>query len=237
MAFCESSSGVRRAASRATKSFIVASSSQASPTSLMDGPAHTAATEISGPLWRGTDISCAAPRLSATREKFSRGIVRKDRADHEQSRASADDRKRNPIDLAVKCKADDAHTAAANVDQTRRTSCDLICVRGATLQTFQQELAKPSWDAARECSTICVMDQCHAWARGGDSISATVPKKVHVRGAIASTSSPSSRSILAHRPGEVQRNGPPHYGAWGAMGELQMNSKLTKLAAAGVLSL
>src|SRR6516164_7194785 len=27
------------------------------------------------------------------------------------------------------------------------------------------------------------------------------------------------------------------YGAWGAMGELQMNSKLTKLAAAGVLSL
>src|SRR6266568_7707273 len=41
----------------------------------------------------------------------------------------------------------------------------------------------------------------------------------------------------SHRPGEVQRNGPPHYGAWGAMGELQMNSKLTKLAAAGVLSL
>ena len=55
--------------------------------------------------------------------------------------------------------------------------------------------------------------------------------------AIASTSSPSGRSILAHRPGEVQRNGPPHYGAWGAMGESQMNSKLTKLAAAGVLSL
>src|SRR5262249_34215921 len=117
------------------------------------------------------------PRLSATREKFSRGIVRKDRADHEQSRASADDRKRNPIDLAVKCKADDAHTAAANVDQTRRTSCDLICVRGATLQTFQQELAKPSWVAARECSTICVMDQCHAWARGGDSISANSSQK------------------------------------------------------------
>src|SRR6266404_9489056 len=41
----------------------------------------------------------------------------------------------------------------------------------------------------------------------------------------------------SHRPGEVQRNGPPHYGAWGAMGELQMNSKLTKLAAVGVLSL
>src|SRR5207253_8280393 len=36
---------------------------------------------------------------------------------------------------------------------------------------------------------------------------------------------------------EFQRNGPPHYGAWGAMGELQMNSKLTKLATAGFLSL
>src|SRR5262249_41163606 len=55
-------------------------------------------------------------------------------------------------------------------------------------------------------------------------------------GTIASTSSPSGGSILAHRPGEVQRNA-AHYGAWGAMGELQMNSKLTKLAAAGVLSL
>ena len=40
----------KRAASRATKSFIVASSSQAFPTSSMDGPAHTAATEISGTL-------------------------------------------------------------------------------------------------------------------------------------------------------------------------------------------
>jgi hypothetical protein len=39
MAFCASSRGVRRAASRATKSFIVASSSQAFPTSSMDGPA------------------------------------------------------------------------------------------------------------------------------------------------------------------------------------------------------
>src|SRR5262249_13682701 len=35
----------------------------------------------------------------------------------------------------------------------------------------------------------------------------------------------------------VQRNGPPHYAAWGAMGSLQMNSKWTKLAAAGALSL
>jgi hypothetical protein len=62
------------------------------------------------------------PKLSATREKSSRGIVREDRADHEQSRASADDRERNPIDLAVKCNEDHTHTAAANVDQTRRTS-------------------------------------------------------------------------------------------------------------------
>jgi hypothetical protein len=43
-------------------------------------------------------------------------------------------------------------------------------------------------------------------------------------------------SILTHGPGEVQRNGPPHYGAWGRWG-LQMNSKWTKLAAAGALTL
>src|SRR5262249_19182633 len=55
-------------------------------------------------------------------------------------------------------------------------------------------------------------------------------------GEIASASSPSGRNILAHRPGEVQRNGPPHYAAWGRW-ELQMNSKWTKLAAAGALSL
>jgi hypothetical protein len=50
IAFSACSSGVRRAASRATKSFIPASSSQAFPTSSMAGPAHTAATEISGTL-------------------------------------------------------------------------------------------------------------------------------------------------------------------------------------------
>src|SRR6516165_9399782 len=66
----------------------------------------------------------------------AREILARDRTrgcDHEQSRASAHDRERNPIDLAVKCNEDHAHTAAANVDETRRTSCDLICVRGATL--------------------------------------------------------------------------------------------------------
>jgi hypothetical protein len=76
------------------------------------------------------------------RKKSSRGIVRKDRADHEQSRAPADDRERNPIDLAVKCNADHAHTAAANVDQTRRTSCDLICVGEATLPDVQTRIGK-----------------------------------------------------------------------------------------------
>src|SRR5215470_15797677 len=142
MLFCASSSGVRRAASRATKSLIVASSSQAFPTSSMDGPAHTAATEISGTLiWlhgqsgkRGSAASdvprkasstatamatdqhlMRRPRLSAPREKSSRGIVREDRADHEQRRASADDRERDPIDLAVNGR--NAHTAAANADQ------------------------------------------------------------------------------------------------------------------------
>src|SRR5262245_37712371 len=98
-------------------------------------------------------------------------------------------------------------------------------------------IGKKSWDAASECSTIYVMDQCHAWGEWANNISATVPKKGRCEEAIASTSSPSGRSILAHRPGEVQRNGPPHLRRLGAMGELQMKSKLTKLAAAGVLSL
>src|SRR5262249_12722807 len=159
MLFCASSSGVRRAASRATKSLIVASSSQAFPTSSMDGPAHRAATEISGTLiWlqgqsgkrgsaasdvprKASSTASAAPRLSAPREKSARGTVRGDRA-HEQRRASADDRERNPIDLAVKCKANHAHTAAANVDQTRRTSCDLICVRWATLPDVPTRIGK-----------------------------------------------------------------------------------------------
>src|SRR6516225_9998919 len=72
-------------------------------------------------------------------------ILARDRtqgSDHEQSRASADNRERNPIDLAVKCNADHAHTAAANVDQTRRTSCDLMCVRGATLPDVPTRIGK-----------------------------------------------------------------------------------------------
>src|SRR6516164_10733979 len=54
-------------------------------------------------------------------------------------------------------------------------------------------------------------------------------------GAIAPTSSPSD--IASWPIDQVsQRNGPPHYGAWGRW-RLQMNSKWTKLAAAGFLSL
>src|SRR5262245_2165130 len=168
MLFCASSSGVRRAASRATKSLIVASSSQAFPTSSMDGPAHTAATEISGTLiWlhgqsgkRGSAASDVPRKASSTATamathqhlmrrpqalRAAREILARDRTrgcDHEQSRAPADDCERNPIDLAVKCNEDHAHTAAANVDQTRRTSCDLICVRGATLPDVQTRIGK-----------------------------------------------------------------------------------------------
>ena len=42
----------------------------------------------------------------------------------------------------LKCNADHAHTAAANVDQTRRTSCELICVRGATLPDVPTRIGK-----------------------------------------------------------------------------------------------
>ena len=48
-------------------------------------------------------------------------------------------------------------------------------------------------------------------------------RKVHsLRGAvaIAPTSSPSGTSILAHRPGEVQRNGPPHLRRLGGDGRI-----------------
>src|SRR5262249_10136010 len=78
--------------------------------------------------------------LRAAREILARDRTRG--CDHEQSRAPADDCERNPIDLAVKCNEDHAHTAAANVDQTRRTSCDLICVRGATLPDVQTRIGK-----------------------------------------------------------------------------------------------
>src|SRR5215471_4888886 len=78
--------------------------------------------------------------------------------------------------------------------------------------------------------------------RGGVGVTAfwqQFPEKTmagRCEGTIASTSSPSGGSILAHRPGEVQRNG-PHTTAPGGDGRLQMNSKWTKLAATGALSL
>ena len=101
--------------------------------------------------WREPDISCAAPRLATTRKKSPRGIVRKDRADHEQNRAPADDRERNPIDLAVKCNADDAHTAAANVDQTRWTSMRFdMCPRGHTARRSNKNWQNHRGTQARE---------------------------------------------------------------------------------------
>ena len=49
-AFCASSSGVRRAASRATSSRTFGSLFHVSPTPSIGGPAHTATTETSGTL-------------------------------------------------------------------------------------------------------------------------------------------------------------------------------------------
>src|SRR5262245_54101024 len=120
MAFCASSSGVRRAASRATKSLIVASSSQAFPTSSMDGPAHTAATEISGTLiWlhgQSGNRGSAASDVPRKATSMARAIAR---------------------DRHLMCRLQ-----AANVDQTRRTSCDLICVRWATLPDVPTRIGK-----------------------------------------------------------------------------------------------
>src|SRR5262249_13098461 len=175
--------------------------------------------------------SCAASRLSATREKSSRGIVCEDRADHEQSRAAAADRERNPIDLAVNGR--NAHTAAANADQTNSFKADLLCcgmcVPAATLPDVPIRIGKTIWDAASECSTIYVMDQCHAWCEWANNISATVPKKGRCEEAIASTSSPSGRSILAHRPGEVQRNGPPHLRRLGGDGRITNEEQVDEI--------
>src|SRR5262245_24821939 len=73
------------------------------------------------------------------------------------------------------------------------------------------------------------MDQCHAWWSGRASISATVPKKGRCEGAIASTSSPSGRSILAHRPGEIQRNGPPHLRRLGGDGRITNEQEVDEI--------
>src|SRR5215471_580296 len=135
------------------------------------------ATSMTTATARDRHLMC---RLQAPRD--TQEIRARDRTrgcDHEQSRAPADDRERNPIDLAVKCNADDAHTAAANVDQTRRTSCDLICVRGATLPDVPTRIGKTimghregMFDNLHDGPVTCV----GAWVC---CISATVPKKVH----------------------------------------------------------
>src|SRR6516164_1497915 len=68
----------------------------------------------------------------------------------------------------------------------------------------------------------------------------TVPKKVQswkVRGHNCLDVVTIGQKHWAHRPGEVQRNGPPHLRRLGGEGSSHMNSKWTKLAAAGALSL
>jgi hypothetical protein len=65
-----------------------------------------------------------------------------------------------------------------------------------------------------------------------------LPEKAHrwkVRGRNCLNLVAIGRSIPIDQVGSAEWSA--HYGAWGAMGELQMNSKLTKLAAVGVLSL
>src|SRR5262249_21580714 len=124
---------------------------------------------------------------------------------------TADDRERNPIDLAVDLL------------------CCGMCVPAATLPDVPIRIGKTIWDAASECSTIYVMDQCHAWCEWTNNISATVPKKGRCEEAIASTSSPSGRSIFAHRPGEVQRNGPPHLRRLGGDGRITNEQQVDEI--------
>src|SRR6516225_11419560 len=85
-------------------------------------------------------------------------ILARDRtqgSDHEQSRASADDRERNPIDLAVKCNADHAHTAAANADQTRWTSMRFdMCPRGHTARRSNKNWQNHRGTQAREVQNL-----------------------------------------------------------------------------------
>src|SRR5436190_4981362 len=143
IALCASSSGVRRAARRATKSLVAGSSSQAFATSSMGGPDQTAAAEISGTLIcmhgqsakRGSaaiavlrkassmakavtsnQFLTRASGLAATRKQSARRIIGEDGADHEQSCASAHDCERDPVDLSVKRKTDKLDSVRERVE-------------------------------------------------------------------------------------------------------------------------
>ena len=97
--------------------------------------------------------------------------------------------------VEVTCNTDDAHTAAANVDQTRRTSCDLICVRGATLPDVPTKIGKTimgrregTFDNLHDGPVTCV----GAWVSqhfGNSSQNKFIGGRCE--DAIASTSSPS----------------------------------------------
>jgi len=76
-------------------------------------------------------------RLQALPVKSWRGIVGEDRADHEQSRAPADDRQRNPIDLAVSPARAQAQTAAVN-----DLLCCGLCAPGVTLSDIPTRIGQ-----------------------------------------------------------------------------------------------
>src|ERR1700745_3318165 len=167
-------------------------------------------------------------------------ILARDRtrgSDHEQSRHR--DHERNPIDLAVKCNADHAHTAAANVDQTRRTSCELICVRGATLPDVPTRIGKTImgrreglFDNLYDGPVTCV--GVWAWQHFGNSSQ----KSPSVKGARVQLPRPRHHRAEASWPIDQVRFSGTVRTLWrlGGDGRLQMNSKWTKLAAAGALS-
>src|SRR5262249_1986352 len=84
----------------------------------------------------------------------------------------------------------------------------LRCVPAATPPRRSDKFGKTIAGSVRNFRTICVMDQRHAWWSGRDSILATVPKKDPGWKLRGHNCHDSGGSILAHWPGEVQRNGP-----------------------------
>src|SRR6516165_2203664 len=107
------------------------------------------ATSMTTATARDRHLMCRLQAPRDTQEIRARGRTRG--CDHEQSRAPADDRERNPIDLAVKCNADHAHTAAANADQTRWTSMRFdMCPRGHTARRSNKNWQNHRGTQARE---------------------------------------------------------------------------------------